>query len=85
MKKIEIGEVIRYFRKPEAAAIQLTGPLEIGDIIVIQGVTTNLEQRVDSMQIEGVPIEKAHAGQAVGIKVKERVREKDLVYKKIEE
>ncbi len=85
MRKVEIGKVIKYFKKPEAAAVQLTGSIEIGDIIAIQGVTTNFEQSVDSLQIEGVPIERGQAGQSVGIKVRKRVREKDIVYKKIEE
>jgi selenocysteine-specific translation elongation factor len=36
---------------------------------------------VESMQIEHKDIEKAEAGQAIGLKVKDRVREGDAVYK----
>jgi urease gamma subunit len=37
------------------------------------------------MQIDNVPVEKAEAGQLIGIKVKDRVREGDTVYKAMEE
>ncbi|MCH8065247.1 MAG: translation elongation factor-like protein, partial [Chloroflexi bacterium] len=49
--------------------------------IHIKGHTTDLEQVVDSMQIEGQPVEEAKVGDKIGIKVRERCRDGDVVYK----
>jgi selenocysteine-specific translation elongation factor len=64
------------------AAIKMTdGTLRVGDRIKIKGHSTDFEDQVQSMQIDNRPVEKADAGQMIGVKVKDRVREKDLVYK----
>jgi translation initiation factor IF-2 len=82
MEREKIGEVFHYFSKLGVAAIRLTdGALKVGDTIQIQGPTTNLTQAVDSMQIEKGPVRAATKGQSVGLRVKEKVREKDLVYR----
>lgn len=85
MKEIKVGRVVSYFSHVEAAAIELEEDLEIGDTIHIKGHTTDFEQKVASMQIENEPVEKAKTGDSVGVKVKERVRRNDVVYKVIEE
>jgi len=85
MKEIRVGGVSSYFAHVEAAAIELNGDLKIGDTIHIKGHTTDLEQKVDSMQIENESVEKAKAGDSIGVKVKERVRRHDVVYKVIDE
>jgi len=79
---VEIGKITHYYSKIEVAVIQLKASLKVGDTIVIKGPTTNVEQMVDSMQIEHKNIERAESGQSVGLKVKGKVRENDLVYKK---
>lgn len=82
MEREKIGEVFHYFSKLGVAAIRLTdGVLKVGDTIQIQGPTTNLTQTVDSIQIEQTPVKSASKGQSVGIRVKDKVREKDLVYR----
>ncbi len=76
-----VGIVIQYFAKPEVAAIQLTeGEIKVGDTLRFKGATTNFEQKIESMQIDRVPVQSAKAGQSVGIKVKERVRQHDKVF-----
>ena len=80
----EVGKVTHYFNKIGVAAVVLSKPLKIGDKIKIKGKTTNFEQVVESMQIEHKPIEIARKGDVIGLKVKDRVREKDFVYKIIE-
>lgn len=81
-EKQKIGEVFTYFAKASVAGVKLTdGFLSVGDRILLLGHTTNFEQTVDSMQIEHDSVQKADAGQSIGIKVKERVRPHDLVYK----
>ncbi|HDH41474.1 MAG TPA: translation elongation factor-like protein [Candidatus Altiarchaeales archaeon] len=82
VEKQKVGEVFTYFAKPCVAGIKVTdGFLEIGDKILIRGHTTNFEQVIESMQIEHKPIQRAEAGQSIGIKVRERVRPHDVVYK----
>ena len=61
--------------------VELSDELKVGDRISIEGATTNIQQTIDSMQIEHKNVEKAGAGQSIGLKVKDRVREGDLVYK----
>lgn len=80
---VEVGRVTHFFPKISVAVIELTAPLAVGDKIAIKGPTTDFEQTVDSMQIEHKNIERAEAGQSIGLKVVQRVREKDKVYKKL--
>jgi len=82
-KVVEIGRVTHFFTKISVAVIELTAPLVVGDTILIKGPTTDLEQAVESMQIEHENVQRAEAGQSIGLKVTQRVREKDIVYKKI--
>jgi hypothetical protein len=79
---VKIGRVTHFFSKISVAVIELTTPLSIGDTIVFKGPNTDFEQAVDSMQIEHQGVEKAEAGQSIGLKVTQRVRETDAVYKK---
>lgn len=75
-----IGKVRDYFKKVGVAAFELEGALKVGDIIHIQGHTTDLTQPVDSMQIDRVDVQEAGPGDYVGIKVSERARPGDDVY-----
>jgi translation elongation factor EF-Tu-like GTPase len=77
-----VGKVVKFFAKPSVAALEVTsGSLKIGDRIRIKGHTTDFEAAITSMEIERKAIEQAGPGDTVGIKVAERVREGDLVYK----
>jgi len=80
----EVGRVTHYFTRISVAVVELSDKLSIGDRILIQGATTNFEQTVQSMQIEHKNITTAEAGQSIGLKVEQRVREGDRVYKIIE-
>ncbi len=77
----KVGEITHYFPKPEAGVVKLSSSLTVGDTIHIKGETTDLKQAVASLQIDGNPIEKAAKGKQVGLKVKERVRVGDEVYR----
>jgi putative protease len=81
MEEVEIGKVSDFFAKPVVAGIALSGTLKIGDKIHITGSTTDMELAVESMQIERVNITEAKPGDLVGIKVPDRVRQGDKVYK----
>lgn len=79
-----IGKITHYFGKIEVGIVELSKELKVGDAIHIKGGTTDFEQKVDSIQIEHEDIEKAKKGDVIGLKVKEKVREGDEVYKVIE-
>ena len=81
MEEVEIGKVSDFFAQPVVAGIALSGTLKIGDKIHIRGSTTDMELAVESMQIERVNITEAKPGDLVGIKVPDRVRRGDTVYK----
>jgi putative protease len=75
------GRIAHYYSKASVAVVELSAPLNKGDKIVIRGSTTNIEQTVDSMEIEHKQIPNAKAGQSIGMKVAGHVRENDIVYK----
>ena len=81
MAEIEVGKVSHYFSRVSVAGIELSGALAVGDQILIKGHTTDFSQAVDSMQIENEGVTEAGAGQSIGIKVTDRCREGDTVYK----
>jgi selenocysteine-specific translation elongation factor len=76
-----IGKVEDFFARPVVAGIGLTGALKVGDKIRIKGHTTDLEMTVGSMQIDNANVTEANKGDSIGIKVPERVRAGDSVYK----
>jgi len=80
---VKIGRITHFFSKISVAVIELTDPLSVGDMIVFKGPTTDFEQTVESMQIEHENVQSAKAGQSIGLKVAQRVRENDMVYKKL--
>jgi len=82
-EEMKIGEVAHYFSKINVAAVKLTGDLKVGDKIHIKGHTTDLEQNVDSIQIQHDSVQKAGKGDDVGIKVQDHVRTGDEVFVKI--
>ena len=80
-KPEEIGKIAHFFSKINVAVVDLTAPINVGDKIRVMGPTTDFEQTVDSMQIEHENVKTAKKGQSIGLKVKDRVRENDTVYK----
>ena len=80
-QKTEVGKVTHYFTEISVAVIEVKSSMKVGDTISIEGATTNLKQKIDSMQIEKLKITEAKKGQAIGMKVKDRVRPGDVVYK----
>lgn len=81
MSEVEIGRVSDFFARPVVAGITLTGTLKVGDKIHIKGHTTDIELTVESMQINNVNVTEGKAGDSVGVKVPDRVRPGDRVYK----
>lgn len=81
MAEKEIGRVAHFFDKIGVAVIELNkSGVSVGDTIHIKGATTDFNQEIDSMQIEHKPVKEAKKGDAIGLKVMDRVRPNDLVY-----
>ncbi len=85
MKEEQIGKITHFFPHIPAGVVGLEKELKVGDTIHIKGHTTDLTQTVDSMQIDNKPVQEGKKGDDIAIKLKERVRIHDLVYKVIEE
>ena len=81
MAEVEVGRVSDFFARPVVAGIELTDTLKVGDRIRITGHTTDLEMVVESMQVDNASASEASAGQAVGVKVTDRVRRGDKVFR----
>ena len=82
MEEKKLGEVIKYFGKIGVAAIKISeGSLKVGDKIRVVGHTTDVTEIVDSIQIENKSVQEAGPGADIGIKIKDKVREHDTVYK----
>lgn len=84
MEKIYVGKVSHFYPKISVAVIELENTLKKGDRISIEGKTTNFSQIVESIQIEHKDVNEASKGQSIGIKVIDRVRDGDKVYKIVE-
>ena len=81
MERQVIGRVTHYYSKIGVAILELDKPLKAGEKIAVIGSTTDIEQDVKSMQVDHQNIDSAEAGDLVGLKIKEKVREGDTVYK----
>ncbi|MBN2065854.1 MAG: hypothetical protein JW771_03490 [Candidatus Thermoplasmatota archaeon] len=86
MVEEKIGVVEHFFTHVSVAAIKITeGELKVGDTIHIVGSHTDFTQKIESMEINRTPVQSVKPGDDVGIKVNDRVREHDIVYKVPEE
>lgn len=82
MARERIGEVLKFFSKPGVAAVKITaGELRVGDTIRIMGHTTDLTEVVGSMEVDNSKVESASVGDFVGIKISDRARAGDGVFK----
>jgi len=77
----QIGSIGNYYSKISVAVIDLTGKIAVGDTIRVKGATTDFRQKVDSMQVEHANVQNAGPEQSIGLKVVDKVRKGDLVYK----
>ena len=78
----QVGKITHYFSNIGVGVVELSGVLKKGDQIHIKGATTDFEQSLESMQMDGKDINQAKKGDAIGIKFDGKVREGDLVLKK---
>ena len=82
MPEEQVALVIKFFSKPSVAALEITnGSIKVGDLLRYKGHTTDFTEEITSMEMDNQPVEEAKVGDLIGIKVKERVRENDQVFK----
>jgi len=81
---LKVGDVDHYYTNIGVAVVDLVSKLKVGDKITVKGATTEFTQIVKSMQIMHEAVEEAEAGDSIGLKVNDRVRRGDEVYKKID-
>lgn len=85
MPEEQVAVIVKFFAKPSVAALEITkGTLKNGDLLRYKGHTTDFTEEVTSMEIDNQAVEEAKVGDLIGIKVKDRVREGDKVYKVVE-
>lgn len=80
-KKNKAGTVTHFYSHISVAVVKVEDTLKVGDKISIEGATTNFTQKIDSMQVEHEQISVAKPGDEIGMKVKDKTREGDVVYK----
>ena len=76
----EIGKVSSYFSQVGVAAIKLSAAIKVGEIVHIKGNTTDIETKINEIQIDRVSVPSAKKGSHIGIKVPDKVRPNDKVY-----
>jgi len=82
MAEEQVGVIVKFFAKPSVAALEVTqGTIKKGDLLKYKGHTTDFMEEIASMEIDNQAVGEVKAGDMVGVKVKERVREGDKVYK----
>ncbi|MBN2093834.1 MAG: hypothetical protein JW740_00445 [Candidatus Zambryskibacteria bacterium] len=72
---MKVGKVIHYFNNIGVAIIELEASIKIGDKIKFEGHGADFEQEIASLQVEHKSVEKASAGDVVGMKVDNLVKE----------
>lgn len=82
MAEEQVAVIVKFFAKPSVAALEVTsGTIKKGDLLKYKGHTTDFTEEITSMEIDKQAVDEVKAGDLVGVKVKERVREGDKVYK----
>lgn len=81
MGAVFLGKVMNYYSHLGVATVVLEAPAAVGDMIRIKGHTTDLTQRIDSLQVKHESVQTASAGEGVGIRVADKVRAGDAVFK----
>ena len=85
MPEEQVAVIVKFFTKPSVAALEVTsGSIKKGDLLRYKGHTTDFTEEIPSIEIDNQPVDEAKVGDLVGVKVKERVRENDKVYKVVE-
>ncbi len=81
-KKVKpIGKVTHYYAHIKVAIVKFNTKVKVGAELYFKGATTDFKEAAKSMQFDHEPVKVAQPKKQIGIKLKKRVREGDLVYK----
>jgi len=78
-----IGEVTHYFKNIEVAIVKFNKSVSVEDKVQFKGATTDFTHKIASIELDHEEVSEAKKGQEVGIKVGERVRVGDKVFKAV--
>jgi hypothetical protein len=82
VKKLKpIGKVTHYYTHIKVAIVKFNTKVKTGTELYFKGATTDFTEAAKSMQFDHKPVVAAMPKKQIGIKLKKRVREGDLVYK----
>ena len=81
---VKVGNVDHYYTNIGVAVVDLVSKLKVGDKITVKGATSEFTQIVKSMQVMHEAVEEADAGDSIGLKVNDRVRKGDEVFKTLD-
>lgn len=82
VKKIKpIGTVTHYYSHIKVAIVRFNTKVKTGTELYFKGATTDFKEASKSMQFDHETVAVAMPKKQIGIKLKKRVREGDLVYK----
>lgn len=82
MTESRLGKVKHFFGKVSVAIILCEeDSLAVGETIHIKGSTTDVTAKVDSMQVEHQNVNSVEKSKDVAVKVPDKVRTDDIVYK----
>ncbi|MCF8143740.1 MAG: hypothetical protein K9N21_07465 [Deltaproteobacteria bacterium] len=82
MTEEQVGVIVKFFAKPGVAALEVMhGSIKKGDLLRYKGHTTDFTEEIATMEVDNQPVDEVTAGDLVGVKVREKVREGDKVYK----
>jgi translation elongation factor EF-Tu-like GTPase len=77
-----VGHVTHWYGRSMVAGVHVDhGVLHAGDVVHIVGHTSDVQQPVESIEMEHRHIEEAREGDEIGIRVGDHVREHDKVYR----
>jgi translation elongation factor EF-1alpha len=79
--KKQIGEITHYFDHISVAVVKLSDKVKEGETVLVEGHTTSFEQKLDSMQVDHKPVKEAKKGESIGLKVADKVRAGDKVFR----
>ena len=80
MAKDLLGKVIHYYDKIGVAVVKLKKPLKVGDLVKFVKGNNEIQQTIESMQLEHKGVSKAKAGEEVAVKVDQEAKKGTLVY-----
>jgi putative protease len=81
MAEQRIGQVTHFYNRISVAVLVLSDAIHLGDTVHIVGRSTDFLQEVSSLQINHQAVSEAWPGQEIALKVEDRVRRGDTVFR----